>query len=403
MWLLAEPDSEKEYLDNIQGVFAMADNALQWKIIRGLEKNLHENLKIISSPPVGTYPKKYKKIYIPSKWWSHGKNCEDIRIGFLNISIIKALFRNVGFSKFLSRAIKNSTHKEKVIISYNTYPSQMIAMKKAKKKFNGIKNVLIVTDLPEYAFVDKNLSIKDRIYKYFKQRTMVNNLKYIDGYVLLTEYMKYKLDIENKPYVVVEGIADIPKHNLNECRRENEKKIILYTGTLRKKYGIMSLLEAFSEIKNPNYMLYICGLGEAENEIIELSKFDSRIVYKGMVSREEAMKLQTEATVLINPRSGDDEFTKYSFPSKTMEYLASGKPTICYKLCGIPSEYDNYLFYIDGNDAGSMKIKIEEVCEMKSDTREKIGLNGKKFVLKEKNEIIQSEKIIKLIEKLGDK
>ena len=38
----------------------------------------------------------------------------------------------------------------------------------------------------------------------------------------------------------------------------------------------------------------------------------------------------------VNPRQNNEEFTKYSFPSKTMEYLASGVPVVAYKLDGIP-------------------------------------------------------------------
>ena len=54
-----------------------------------------------------------------------------------------------------------------------------------------------------------------------------------------------------------------------------------------------------------------------------------------------------EAKLLINLRNPEDKYTKYSFPSKTFEYMVSGTPFFTTKLEGIPSEYYNYLYCID--------------------------------------------------------
>lgn len=59
--------------------------------------------------------------------------------------------------------------------------------------------------------------------------------------------------------------------------------------------------------------------------------------------------MQQQATLLVNPRKGHEEYTKYSFPSKTMEYMASGTPTIMYKLPGLPIEYEEYLVLLPDN------------------------------------------------------
>ena len=48
----------------------------------------------------------------------------------------------------------------------------------------------------------------------------------------------------------------------------------------------------------------------------------------------------------VNPRPGAADFTRYSFPSKTLEYLDAGKPVLAYRNDGIPPEYDEHLLYI---------------------------------------------------------
>ena len=45
----------------------------------------------------------------------------------------------------------------------------------------------------------------------------------------------------------------------------------------------------------------------------------------------------------MNPRSADAEYTKYSFPSKTIEYLATGVPVVMNRLPGIPEEYEYFV------------------------------------------------------------
>lgn len=104
-----------------------------------------------------------------------------------------------------------------------------------------------------------------------------------------------------------------------------------------------------------------------------------------------------KATVLVNPRQNNEEFTKYSFPSKTMEYLSSGIPVVAYKLDGIPDEYDQYIQYVADDSIESLKMKLVEVCEMTREERQELGNIGRNFVLTRKNSTIQVRKICEMI------
>lgn len=57
-----------------------------------------------------------------------------------------------------------------------------------------------------------------------------------------------------------------------------------------------------------------------------------------------------KATLLINPRPSNEEFTKYSFPSKNLEYMASGTPLLATDLPGIPAEYKRYEYIIENEN-----------------------------------------------------
>jgi glycosyltransferase involved in cell wall biosynthesis len=116
--------------------------------------------------------------------------------------------------------------------------------------------------------------------------------------------------------------------------------------------------------------------------------------------RDEILAIQNNATILVNPRQNNEEFTRYSFPSKNMEYLSSGKPVLAYKLDGIPEEYDNYMFYVIDDSIEALTRKIVEVCSYNQEYLTSFGAAAKGWVLKEKNCVVQTKKIINMISEM---
>ena len=89
-------------------------------------------------------------------------------------------------------------------------------------------------------------------------------------------------------------------------------------------------------------------------EWIAASAEDPRICYFGAVSPEEAARIRMRASVLVNPRTSEGRYTRYSFPSKTLEYLLGGRPVVAYLLPGIPEEYRSYLIVPSREDADAL-------------------------------------------------
>ena len=178
--------------------------------------------------------------------------------------------------------------------------------------------------------------------------------------------MKDPLEIGKRPYIVVEGIYEpffMVKHENHSLKR------IVYTGKLDNRFGIMNLISAFSSIKDDNLRLVICGNGE-ERENVELaSKKDHRIEYKGQVSSDEARAIIVNADILVNPRQNDSDYTKYSFPSKIIDYLSTGNSVIAYKLDGMPAEYSNFIYFVPDNSIESLAKMIFQVLNTSCEAR----------------------------------
>jgi glycosyltransferase involved in cell wall biosynthesis len=201
--------------------------------------------------------------------------------------------------------------------------------------------------------------------------------------------------VTNQPYIVFEGIAsDFP---FSISQQITQKKTIVYAGTLNERFGVMRLVDAFMKIKNENYESVICGIGDSQEKIIECSKIDSRINYKGQLKRENVLEELSKATVIVNPRPDGEEFTKYSFPSKNLEALSSGIPFVGYKLAGIGDEYDEFINYPTDSTIESLANLLIDVCSDVNGIYRTKAILAKKWVSENKNQTKQAAKIVKML------
>lgn len=391
-------EHEKEIIVNSRGVIQNAANALQWNLIEGFDANLEKPVQILNALYVGSFPLRYKKIFIPGYKFSHIKGAEDFNIPFCNLIGLKYFSRGHNIKHFLKKWIRqNDNSPQKIIIAYALTSNFLDALTYAKKMDSNIKTCVIVPDLPQYMNTDKNVTLLYKIAKKIDERHIKACLSKIDFYVLLTEQMNEYIKADK--YVVMEGIStEFSCESLSEKREQDQsEKRIVYTGTLNERYGVKNLVDAFELIPDSNLKLILCGNGDSESYIKQAQDRDKRIVYKGNMSRTEVLKIQHDATILVNPRQNTEDFTKYSFPSKIMEYMSSGTPIVLYKLDGIPKEYDDYLTYVSGDSVEDLAKTIIESLGEPLQVRIQRGKNAKEFVTKNKNKKSQALKILNMI------
>ena len=378
----------------VNGKLQNQANTFQWNCIEGFEEN-GETVSIINVLPVGVFPKQYKSLVLSDRKWTYNNKTINTEIGAINLPVVKQVMREIKVRKAVRM------YDDDTIVIYSTYLPFLRAARKIK---SSKKIVLIVPDLPQFYDYSATMSLGKRVARALNTKFIYKTLKRVDGFVLLTEAMKEPLGVGTRPYVIVEGMVGSSEEDIiTQTKANKEIKNILYTGSLNSFFGIDSLVKAFMLTTNENYRLQICGGGNYEEALREAQRKDSRIEYKGYVTRDEAIRLQRQATVLVNPRSNNGEYTKYSFPSKTMEYLQSGVPVIAYKLSGIPDEYAAYINYAEEETIEALKNSIEKVCNDESGFYKKKAKQAKEFVEREKSKAAQTKKIIELIDVLKKK
>ncbi len=371
-------------------------DAYQWAFIEGLQKNLKtdEALTILNALPVGVFPLHYRKLWLARKQFAPNFT----QIASLNLPWCKQKMRTHFAKRELLRWIRSSPNNRSILL-YSLYMPFMQAVQEVKKQYPDVKASVIITDLPnELGIASGRTGLLKRIeYKIGTQRIALCNV--FDGFILLTEPMKEALPVGEKPWMVLEGL--VSQENVPEASislPQDSRPAVLYTGTLNRELGIDILLDAFTNLKD--MQLWLCGKGDMQNEIEQIDKASNNIHYFGLVSRAEAQALQSKATALINPRTAQGVFTRYSFPSKTMEYMKSGRPVLCCKLEGIPDEYDAYLRYIYPQSAEGIRQAVTELLSLPEEELVSIGEKARSFVLSNKNSTVQCAKLLEFMRDL---
>ena len=386
-------DRENEILANSKNIVHTGPNQLQWSFVSGL-KSYFNKFTVITTPLLTNYPKRYKSLYFKGSKFKITHEINGVCLGSIRLPVIGLISKFINVSFFLFR--KYNFQKDVQILVYSVHLPYLLSAVFFKLFNKNCKICLFVNDLPQYMSDNKN-----RFYLYLKtmELSLFNTLqKQVNSYVFVTEQTNELINTSKKPWVLIEGAFDIKSEgNFVIPTPETEKKIILYTGTLDSRYGLKNLLDAFELIAKENYELWICGDGDLKNHLIGRSKNNSKIKYFGMISYSQVMEIQKKATVLVNPRKPIGEYTKYSFPIKTLEYLSSGKPCIKYDLPGLPREYLDFIIIPDNYTDIALKDTIIEICEWLPDRRKEFCNLAINFIENNKSSKAQFEKLCTLL------
>ncbi len=387
------------YLSRSRAGLSSAADAHQYAIALGLN-SCCDNLEIVNLPAVSYFPIRYRALYQKSEYIEEN-GLKIHNVGYNNLPEYQFVSRCINARRVLNRIVKSCKEPVYIVVYGINFAINKAAVDIKQKYPNIVKLCNIIPDLPQDvnthgSFVSRVISIIRRLY--FK--TTEEYFYEFDSFVLLTDQMKEVVNCSPDKYIVSEGIYEEQVTKRIKHQENSDFFILFYGGMLYEKFGIMNLVNAFHSIPNKKMILQLCGYGDCVDRVVELSKIDSRIQYLGYIDRDKVLELQSKASLLINPRIPDgNPFTKYSFPSKTMEYFASGTPTLMYRLDGIPREYYDYCYSLDAEhtDINNLANKIIEISNIDINDRIDLAQRARSFVLEKKNPQVAARMICDLL------
>lgn len=387
-------ESDKEFKIKASKGYNLASAQISQKnIMLGLEAEMGISFDSINGSVVPHYPI-YRDKKLEEVIWSHKEDSYNVSVGFRNIKYLNKLTCKRAMIKAADKWVKNRYLDEELIIFvYSMRSASMSTACHIKRKIPNAKIYLIVTDLPQ--FMDLGESKIKTFLKKIDWLSIEKMQRKFDGFILYAEKMADFLKIPKDKWMLMEGLYNPNEILSYDNLKSKPTKVLMYAGKLDIQYGIGLLVDSFMKIDNRELELWITGGGNAQKYIEKCAEKDSRIKYYGFLpSRDDVIKKQKSADLLINMRLPSEEASKYCFPSKLLEYMVTGVPVLSFKLEGIPEEYYKYIFVIQDETEKSIISAIDKAFNMDEVSRREMGIKAKNFILENKSIAKQSQKIL---------
>jgi glycosyltransferase involved in cell wall biosynthesis len=290
------------------------------------------------------------------------------------------------------------------------------------------------TFFPEILFISISKIFGKDIYKeesenpyvYFGEKRFIHNkivnwfyinrlYRYYDGVIVMTHAL-YDFflgkGVNYKKILIVPQTVDLERfENVdNNFQTSFDFDYIAYVGSLnQKKDGVLTLIESFKNVSKefPDLKLIIAGDGDFKERatiaaLMEFLNLEERVQLIGRISSEEIPQFLMSAKVLASCRPYSMQ-SDYGFPTKVIEYLASGKPTVTTATGELSKFIEDRVnsFVVSGSNKEDFSQKLTEVLNNYKFAM-KVAENGKKQVRISFNPIIQTRKIIGFYEKVLD-
>ncbi len=285
-----------------------------------------------------------KAVYVP--YSIKASDEKNVRAAYKNEKIVelRGNSRRKSVAEYQDKILAEVS-KKTVVVFYNMNYSLMGLYRKVVAK--GGKPLLIVAD---HGHSSACKDLKRKLYAMACER----EFKKFKKVIILSAQTKIKFNGSADVKVMEGGIkySDFADYTA-PIRRE--KIQYTSTGSLKPLLGVDMLLEAIHESKRDDFTFMFSGRGESVPDIESAAKLDSRIYCKGFLSRDGYTKMMEDTNVFVSARNMEFEKNNNSFPSKILEYLATGRIIVSTRFPGY-QKFDNHILFYNGSTDELLKI-----------------------------------------------
>lgn len=363
------------------------------------QTDLLQGLAGVGHPPTATFSQRPERLFPrSSRLWERGGIVEILPnvpvrlVPYLNLPVLRPVTVGLGIAASISRVARRARPGRLVVFTYNlSEPPGLFTWLGAR--LAGVRAVAFVCDVhqPGILVADSwSRRLDLALHKWLLPR--------FDGLVVVNELIASDF-APHVPFIRVEGGVSARMLAVGERRiRHSDGTFrMVAAGSLHEGNGIAEILEAMRLLPDAQYRLQIAGAGPLEGSVRQAMARDARIEYCGLLTFGEVLDLYSEADALLNIRVTDRVDTKYYFPSKTMEYLASGVPVISTSPGKVREELAGLAFFLADESPETLARTIAAVASMPREERDRIGQAARDFVATNRTWTVQAGRIIEFL------
>jgi glycosyltransferase involved in cell wall biosynthesis len=363
------PDDEMDQILSTDAHMPVQTHTFAWAVVRAL-RSAGVELTLLSADPISSYPGNPRLICRAGSFIANG--VQGRKLPFVNVVLLKHLTRFVACLRTGSQALR--AWRPEVLLVHGVH-SPFLFYARMCSLFLGLRAVVILTDPPGVVLPTDGAVV--RTLKRLDIGLVRAALRGFDGVIALTDNLATHF-APTVPYLVVEGIVGAlpPDHP----RRPSSQTRILYAGGLTRAYGVDRLVEAVRALPRNDVLLRIYGRGDLVNWLSAVAEEDLRIERPQFASRDEVLREYQRSDILVQPRPVNQDLVRFSFPSKLLEYLASGTPVVSTHLPGIPSDYEAHLYWANDDSVEGLTRALELALATPWEDRQRRASEAREFI-----------------------
>lgn len=247
-----------------------------------------------------------------------------------------------------------------------------------------IKRYRLVLEVEELCFTDvTNNKLKNSIYRIFEKKIIALS----DAYIVVNDIIKSSLENNYKKKTLVcygNYSLSLENHISTDVTPEvsSNRLKILYSGSIDAVRGVKDVLKLFDLLERKDADIYITGYGTDEeidklkNELSKKNQDENTIKFLGALDEKAYFNLLEEVDICLNCQNDNQTFSKYSFPSKIINYLSFNNCVISTKMESVcNSKISNDLIFYDSTSILTLATIVN-----KFNKNNNVNINSKSLV-----------------------
>jgi glycosyltransferase involved in cell wall biosynthesis len=364
-----------------------------WSLVDALLK-AGLQVSLLSVWPVSNFPSNPRVVFRSAPFATKGVLGECL--GFVNLVGLKHLTR---FLQCLTRGTRVLRRSRPTVLLVHGVHSPFLWYAALSRRALGLTIVVILTDPPGVALPTDPLAV--RLLKWLDVRLVRWALRWTDAVIALTSDLARDF-APGKPALVMDGIGRF-ESDAEHVRKDRSRPTVVYAGSLRTSYGVARLVDAVSGLTDPPATLEVYGNGELAGWVSEVAAEQTQIKLPRLLSREDLLRAYRSADLLVQPRPTNQSFVRYSFPSKIIEYMASGTPVLTTRLVGMTDEYNPYVYWIDDDSPAGIRKALRDVLQLPEDERLTKGRRAAEYIRETRSSEAQGKRISAFLQCIDQK
>jgi glycosyltransferase involved in cell wall biosynthesis len=184
-------------------------------------------------------------------------------------------------------------------------------------------------------------------------------LNSVSGCTAVSPHLLSQLPV-HIPTLLLRGVVGDDILKASEELKAKKRNCVVFSGTHVASNGVRELIAGWQIAAIPRWELHITGFGAMTEELRKMAARDPSIMFHGMISREELVRLLCSARICVNPHVVS-QTPGNVFAFKIVEYLAAGAHVVTTPMGDLEPKLESGITYMNDNSPATIAATLQRV------------------------------------------